>query len=120
MSLVDSLQALLVRRTSSFQLMGEDLALISGAALREAAAGYEAELGKLPPGLAARFEAEQALVLREAHQWLCKYNRSVHTRLRGYLALGRRCEFEYPWPVVAMLGICQVLTGIRRNRLYAL
>ncbi len=120
MALVDSLQALLERETASFQLMGEDLALLPGAGLREAAAAYEAQVAELPAGLRARFEAEQAVVLREAHRWLCKYNRSVHTRLRGYLALGRRCSFEYPWPVVAMLGICQVLTGIGRNRRYAL
>jgi hypothetical protein len=44
----------------------------------------------------------------------------VHTRISGYLELGRRCDFRYPWPVVAILCICQVLTGISRNRLYGL
>jgi hypothetical protein len=105
---------------ASFQLMGEDLALVPGARLGPAAAMYDAELARLDPSLREPFEREQAAVLREAHGWLRKYNRSVHARLRGYLALGRRCDFAYPWPVVAMLGICQVLTGMGRNRLYSM
>lgn len=108
-------------RAASYQLLGEDLALIPGARLREAAEAYEAEVARHVPGpLRARFEAEQEAFAREAHGWLRRYSRSVHGRIRGYLALGRLCRFEYPWPVVAVLGICQVLTGFTRTRLYGL
>jgi hypothetical protein len=121
MALVDSLRALLGdERAASFQLMGEDLALVPAAQLVEAARAYERELDAIAPSLRPRFEAEQAAIQAEAHRWLRRYNRSVHTRLRGYLALGRRSAFEYPWPVVAMLGICQVLSGIGRNRVFGL
>jgi len=66
------------------------------------------------------FQHEQAALAEQSHRFLRRYNRSVHTRLSGYLEIGRRCQFQYPWPVVAMLGICQVLTGIGKNRLYGL
>src|SRR4051794_25710216 len=102
----------------SFQLMGEDLALLTGQDLREAADGYQRELELLPPVVRARFVEAQAALQAEAHRFLRKYNRSVHTRIAGYVELGRRLDFQYPWPVVAILGIEQVLTGIRQNRLY--
>ena len=105
---------------ASFQLMGEDLALALGSDLAAAGAEYEKELAKLPAPVRTRFVDEQRKLSREAHAFLRKYNRSVMTRLDGYLALGRRCDFEYPWPVVAMLGIVQVLTGLTRNRVYGL
>src|SRR5262249_2764882 len=109
-----------IRGVASFQLMGEDLALVLGADLAAAGAEYEEQLAKLPASVRTRFAEEQQKLAREAHTFLRKYNRSVMTRLDGYLALGRRCDFEYPWPVVAMLGIVQVLTGLTRNRLYGL
>src|SRR5262249_35946917 len=102
------------------ELMGEDLAVIGGADLAAAGAEYEREIARLPPALRPRFVEEQQKLAHEAHAFLRKYNRSVMTRLDGYLAIGRRCDFEYPWPVVAMLGICQVLTGLVRNRVYGL
>jgi hypothetical protein len=105
---------------ASFQLMGEDLALIGGPDLASAGIEWERGLARLPATVRGRFVEEQARLAREAHTFLRKYNRSVMTRLDGYLALGRRCDFEYPWPVVAMLGICQVLTGLTRNRVYGL
>jgi len=119
-TLVESLAELLDGPAHSFQLMGEDLALLPGARLRAAAASYEEALARIPASLRDPFEREQAAVLREAHGFLRKHNRTVHTRLAGYLEPGRRCDFEYPWPVVAMLGICQVLSGLHRNRLYGL
>jgi hypothetical protein len=104
----------------SFQLMGEDLALLTGGDLREAAEGWARELERVPAAVRARFIEAQARVQAESHRFLRKYNRSVHTRIAGYLELGRRLRFEYPWPVVAILGIEQVLTGIRQNRFYGL
>ena len=37
--------------------------------------------------------------------------------MAGYLELGRRCAFRYPWPIVAILGIVQVMAGMERARL---
>jgi len=105
---------------ASFQLMGEDFALLSGAELRRAAGDYERELATVPAPLREAFEREQWSLASEAHAFLRRYNRSVHARLAGYLEVGRRLRFQYPWPVVAMLGICQVITGIQRNRVYGL
>jgi hypothetical protein len=104
----------------SFELMGEGLALLTGPRLGRAAAVYAAELERVPAALRGEFEQEQQRIVAEAHTWLRRYNRSVHTRLRGYLALGRSCGFSYPWPVVAMLGICQVMSGLARSHAYAL
>ncbi|MFT3775886.1 MAG: hypothetical protein QM820_61870 [Minicystis sp.] len=105
----------------SFQLVGEDLALLSGAAIREAAAGYEADLARaVPTDLRAAFEREQTAVLAEGHAFVRRYSRSLNARIRGYLALGRRMRFELPWPVVAVLGLCQVIDGIGRSRVYGL
>jgi hypothetical protein len=119
--LVDALRARLGDpRAASFQLMGEDLVVIGAAELRAAIAEHAAALDRLPPGLRDEVEREDAAVADEAHRWLRRHNRNVHGRIAGYLELGRRCRFDYPWPVVAILGICQVLTGMRRNRLYGL
>src|SRR5262245_26448019 len=108
--LTDILRALLNEPgAASFQLMGEDLALLSAADVARAGAAYAAALARLPPSIADRFGSEQADLLRLAHDWLRWYGGSVHGRIAGYLQLGRLCEFEYPWPVVAILGICQVM-----------
>ena len=104
----------------SFQLMGEDLVLVTGPALEAAAADYQRRLAALPAALRPRFEAEQRALADQARDWLVKYNRNVHSRLAGYLQLGFRCRFAYPWPVVAMLGICQVMGGMVRSRVYGL
>ncbi|HUS66840.1 MAG TPA: hypothetical protein VMZ28_20020 [Kofleriaceae bacterium] len=105
----------------SFQLMGEELALLTGRDLCDAAARYERALDTtVPAALRERYEAEQRAFAGEAHDWLRRYNRSVHTRVGGYLALGFRMRFAYPWPVVAILGICQVLEGLARSHLYGL
>ena len=105
----------------SFQLMGEDMWRVAGSALRGAAADWEAQLAAtVPADLQERFVAEQEQHLAEAHQWMRRYNHSLHRRVQGYVELGRSCGFEYPWPVVATLGICQVETGIAKSYLYGL
>lgn len=106
---------------SSFQLMGEDLALLSGPDLRMAGAAYDEHLSRaVPDALRPAFEAEQRTLLREAHALLRRHNHCLHARVAGYLDLGRRVGFEYPWPVVAVLGICTVLDGMSRMRVYGL
>lgn len=119
MSLIKTLRPVL-GDAASFQLMGEDLALVSGPHLRAAADAYDAALAALDPHVRPRFEAEQAAFLLDAHAWLRRHNRSVGGRIAGYLELGRACDFTYPWPVVAILGICQVTGGLQRNRLQGL
>lgn len=108
-------------RAGSFQLMGEDLTLLAPADLRAAAAAYEEELERtVPAPLQAAFEAEQRAAVVEAHAFLRRHSGSLHGRVAGYLELGRRMGFEYPWPVVAVLGICAVLDGLTRMRVYGL
>jgi hypothetical protein len=119
--LVDALRKRLgSREAHSFQLMGEDLALLTGQDLQKAADDYQRDLERLAPAVRARFVEAQTAVQEDAHRFLRKYNRSVHTRIAGYVELGRRLDFQYPWPVVAILGIEQVLTGIKQNRVYGL
>lgn len=105
---------------ASFQLMGEDLALLSGEDLAAAGAAWHEALARVPEALRARLVAELDGVQREAHRLVRKYNRSVGARIAGYVELGRRCGFAYPWPVVAILGLEQVLAGMRQNRVYGL
>lgn len=112
MSLISALRARLGDPTaSSFQLMGEDLQLLTLADVQAAVAG-----STVPPEVAA----EEAALAEEAHRWLKKYNRSLYGRIAGYLELGKHCAFRYPWPVVAILGIVQVISGMDRARLYGL
>ena len=112
MSLIAALRARLADpKASSFQLMGEDLQLLTLDDLRAALAD---------PALPPEVVAEEAALAAESHRWLRKYNRSLYGRVAGYLELGKRCEFRYPWPVVASLGIVQVISGMDRARLYGL
>ena len=104
----------------SFELSGDELALVTPAVIERAALALSEKLETVPAALRARFEHEQQNISMDAHRFLKKHNRSVGGRIRGYLALGNRCEFEYPWPVVAILGICQVLTGLSKARTYGL
>jgi hypothetical protein len=122
MPIVHPLRALLgTPDARSFQLMGEDLALVDGPLLREAAARYEAELARsVPPLLREAREREVSAAMGEAHRWLRRHNRSLPARIQGYLALGERCGLEYPWPVVAVVGLCTVMEGLSRFRLYGL
>lgn len=105
----------------SFQLMGDDLALLTGPDLRAAGAAYDDHLERaVPSSLRPAFEAEQRALVREAHALLRRHNHCLHARIAGYVELGRRCSFEYPWPAVAVLGICTVLDGMARTRVYGL
>jgi len=121
-SLLDEVRALLGEtELASFRLMGEDLVVLGPERLRRAAEAYEAELEKtVPPSLRERLTAERANVLAEAHAFLVRNNVGIHARIRGYLTIGRRVAFEYPWPIVAILGIGEVLRTIRRVHLFGL
>lgn len=93
MSLLDELrEALGEPDAPSFRLSGDDLALLG----------------------ARRGGAERGRLAREAHDWLVRHDVSLSRRIDGYLALGRKCDFAYPWPVVAILGLCQVRSGLTR------
>lgn len=116
--LIDALRARLgAPGASSFQLMGEDLQLVTIEDLRSAVAAHDAAI---PDDLRADLLAEEAALAAESHRWLKKFNRSLYGRIAGYLALGQKIEFRYPWPIVAILGIVQVLGGMDRARVYGL
>lgn len=105
----------------SFQLMGEDLGRLTGPDLAEAGEAYRAALAeRVPAELRDAFEVEQADLARLAHRWLRRYNRNLFGRVAGYLALARLVRLEYPWPIVAILGIGQVQQGLFRMRAYGL
>src|SRR5690349_10297397 len=116
--LIDALRARLGEPDApSFRLMGEDLALLTADDVRHA---VEDQLAQIPPALRAELLVEEADLAAESHRWLKKYNRSLYGRIAGYLELGERLAFRYPWPVVAILGIVQVLGGMDRARAYGL
>jgi hypothetical protein len=116
--LIDALRARLgAPKASSFQLMGDDLQLLTIEDLRDAVAAQDAAIAD---DLRADLLAEETALAAESHRWLTKFNRSLYGRIAGYLALGKRIEFRYPWPVVAILGIVQVLGGMDRARIYGL
>ena len=114
--LIDALRARLPG-ASSFQLVGEDLSLLT---LDDVRAAVERQHVAIPAGIRDALLAEEAMLATQAQAWLRKYNRSLYGRIAGYLALGERLAFRYPWPVVAILGIVQVLGGMDRARLYGL
>ena len=118
MSLIEALRLRLASPdASSFQLMGEDLQVLTIEDLRSAVAAHDAAI---PDDLRADLLAEETALSAEAHRWLKKFNRSLYGRIAGYVALGKRMEFHYPWPVVAILGIVQVIGGMDRARVYGL
>ncbi|WP_106092728.1 hypothetical protein [Enhygromyxa salina] len=100
---------------ASFQLMTEDGWLIGPdpSALAAFTAG-------LPTSLATSVTTTQAQLQRNAHRWCTRFNTSMQARVRGYVALARACHYEYPWPVVAILGICAVVEGERRASVFGL
>jgi hypothetical protein len=117
-SLIEALRLRLASpHASSFQLMGEDLQLLTVEDLRSAVAAQDAAI---PDDLRADLLAEEMALAAESHRWLKKFNRSLYGRIAGYVALGKRIEFRYPWPVVAILGIVQVIGGMDRARVYGL
>lgn len=108
-------------RAGSFRLAGDELWRLSGDEMAQAADAWRAALHeRVPEAMRPRYLAEQRAFAVEAQQFLARYNTSVQRRVKGYLELGRRCRFEYPWPVVAVLGICQVLEGVHQTYLYGL
>jgi hypothetical protein len=115
-SLLDEVRLLLEQDDlPGYRLQGEDLVVLGPERLRRAADHYDAELEKfVPPSLREKVTAERVALLSEAHAFVTRYNDAIFNRIAGYLELGRRIEFEYPWPVVAILGICQVLGTVRR------
>jgi hypothetical protein len=116
--LIDALRTRLGDSSApSFRLMGEDLALLTVEDVRGA---VEAQIAAITPELRDELFAEEAALAAESHRWLKKYNRSLYGRIAGYLELGERLAFRYPWPVVAILGIVQVLGGMDRARVYGL
>ncbi|MBX7101461.1 MAG: hypothetical protein K1X89_27345 [Myxococcaceae bacterium] len=108
-------KAMAEKDASSHQLSGEALWLLTGADLRRAADEYQAQLSALPPKVRARVEEEHERFAPLAHRWLERFNRSLETRLQGYAAMGSLLAWEYPWPVVAILGVLVVRDGMRRT-----
>lgn len=116
--LIDALRARLAEPAApSFRLMGEDLQLLT---LADALDALAAQAAAIPSHLRDELVTEERALAAEAHRWLRKYNRSMHGRVAGYLELGHRCTFRYPWPIVAILGIVQVMSGMDRARVYGL
>jgi hypothetical protein len=98
----------------SFQLQGEDLVLLGGEHLVAVAEDWRHELDqRVPVPMQLAFLREQAAAAAEAHRWLRRYNVSLHDRIAGYLALADRVE-DYPWPIVAILGLMEVRGSISR------
>lgn len=113
--------SLLGRDLPSFRLMGEDLVGLTSERLRGALDEHDAELERhVPPSLRDAVKNERDAISREAHEILTRQNASIHSRIRGYVELGGRLDFEYPWPVVAVLGITQVMRTLRMVHLLGL
>ncbi len=121
MALIDSLRGPLRNPAAqSFVLWWDDLQLVGPEELGAALEEYRSATGKLGPAQREFLVAAHNAFRREAHDFLKRHNHNVHRRVAGYLALGRRCQLLYPWPVVAVLGICQVIEGMKKNRGWAM
>ena len=120
MTLVDEVRAILGDGTlPSFRLAGEDLIVLSPDRLRPAAEAYERELAEsIPVSLRGAVVREQGTILKQAHELVRRYNSGIHERIQGYVELARRVELEYPWPVVAILGILEVKRTLSRVHLF--
>ncbi len=120
MSLTDQLRrAIGEPEADSFQLMTEQLWTLTGADLLEAGKAWERELADVPEPLRDEVLAEQRAWLVEAQTWLRKHNRSLYTRVRGYMLLGQACDWKYPWPVdnEADYDVCVAYLNKRFGRL---
>lgn len=121
MTLVESLRARAEPDAGSFRLAGEDLAALTGEDLLEAASRYRHQLEQsVPLEVRTRFAEEQSAHAAEAVAWLRRHNKSLASRIRGYVALGSAVHWAYPWPVVAILGLCEVQKGMTRMRAWGL
>lgn len=98
----------------SFQLQGEDLLLLGGEHLLAVAEHWRRDLDqRVPAAMQPAFLREQAAAAAEAQRWLRRHNVSLHDRIAGYLALADLVE-DYPWPIVAILGLMEVRGSISR------
>jgi len=121
LSLIDALVRSTGAPANSFELTGEALWLVTPHDLVDAAERYrDAVESTVPVALRERYRQTQTDWMRRAHRWLARDNRNLHGRVRGYLRLARLCRWAYPWPVVAVLGISQVIEGMGDARLYGL
>ncbi len=120
MSLLDEVRTILSDSAMpSFRLVGEDLIVLGPDRLRHAADDYDRELARtVPPSLRGALVEEQSAILHEAHTFITRHNTGIHERVRGYVKLARRVELEYPWPVVAILGILEVKRTLSRVHLF--
>ncbi len=120
MALIDSLRLPLRNPTAqSFVLWWDDFQLLGPDELGAALDEHRRAVDKLGPAQREFLGAAHTAFRREAHEFLRRHNTNVHRRIAGYLALGRRLQFHYPWPTVAVLGICQVIEGMKKNRGWA-
>ncbi|HLT40309.1 MAG TPA: hypothetical protein VK034_28715 [Enhygromyxa sp.] len=98
-----------------FALMGEDLLLIGGDDLLAAGQAWQRELDeRVPAAMQPAFSREQAAAVAEAHRFTRRYNISLADRIRGYLELAERLDHQYPWPIVAILGLMEVRGSLTR------
>lgn len=95
--------------------MSEALLLIDGPDLAAVARGWQRELDeRVAPALQPAFMREQATAVAEAHRFSQRYNVSLGDRIRGYLELAERLDHQYPWPIVAILGLMEVRSSLTR------
>src|SRR5690606_34368563 len=95
--------------------MGEDPPLIGGDDLLAAGQAWPRELDEpVPAAMQPAFSREQAAAVAEAHRFTRRYNISLADRIRGYLELAERLDHQYPWPIVAILGLMEVRGSLTR------
>jgi hypothetical protein len=88
--------------------------LLGGEDLLAAAEDWRRELDeRVPAAMQPAFLHEQTVATAEAQRWLRRHNVSLHDRIAGYLALADQVQ-DYPWPIVAILGLMEVRGSISR------
>lgn len=121
MALIDSIRLPLRNpQAASFQLWWDDFQLLGPDELAAAVDEYRKQSEGLGAAQRQFLAQAHAAFRKEAHEFLRRHNTNVHRRIEGYLQLGRRMRFDYPWPTVAVLGICQVIEGMKKNRGWAM